>query len=343
MRPGTGGAMVLCCLWGLFRAGSTEQTGPQGIAGLVTCRVSVSDERTGKPILNLVQEDFTVYDGDSRREISSFERPVAELDLLVVLDASSRPEESRLRYADLRAAIEQSLQAGDRVAVMAFGAVPRLVVPWSSGRSDIVRAFQEVERIRIQQVPSRGRVLKALAAAEKLVLAEPGDRRRARAVVAVSHNEEGADDQERARLTKRLLAADVVLVGLFAERCDWWPAARQTRAWELPLPRIPGQSAKCVERPNQHTIDPIALATGGEVGDARVSAGEFLRSTLERIRHRYLLSFLPHESTPPAGGVRPFKVELAPAARRRCPTAVVRHRVGYVFPDIRVGVDGDAP
>lgn len=331
MRSRTDGRLLVCFCWTLLLTASAQEPRSEAAGQLVLCRVSVFDEKTGSPIPDLEPQDLILYVGDRRREIRSFERMVADLDLVVLLDASSQPHESRLKSADVRVAVEQSLHVADRVAVIAFATAPRLVASWSSSASAIPRAFEEVERMRTQHPSSRGRIIKALGAGERLLVAEPADRRRARVILAITHNEEEADEEERGSLTKRLLAADIVLSGLFVQRCDWWPRVQPTRPWQLPLPRMAGQPMQCIERPNRHTIDPIALATGGELGLASTSSGEFLRSALERIRCRYLLGFVPEESGLTGSEVRRLKVELAPAAKRRHPTAVVRHRVGYIL------------
>ncbi len=87
---------------------------------LVDVPVSVTDN-TGKPILRLKKENFSVFEDGKQQEIASFFSTEAPFEVALLLDTSgSTRSELRLIRRAAQLFID-SLRPGDRVAIIAFG------------------------------------------------------------------------------------------------------------------------------------------------------------------------------------------------------------------------------
>ncbi len=87
---------------------------------LVDVPVSVTDN-TGKPILRLNKENFSVFEDGKQQEIASFFSTEAPFEVALLLDTSgSTRSELRLIRRAAQLFID-SLRPGDRVAIIAFG------------------------------------------------------------------------------------------------------------------------------------------------------------------------------------------------------------------------------
>ena len=114
-------AVALCVAGGAQAQTPPQQDDPIEMveSNLVLLNVGVAD-RSGRPIINLSRDNFSVYEDGVRQTITSFEPTTAPFSLVLLLDMSGstlnfRPtlKQSAIRFLD-------ALAPDDRVAVIAF-------------------------------------------------------------------------------------------------------------------------------------------------------------------------------------------------------------------------------
>lgn len=300
-------------------------------ANLVLSDVAVFDRATSKPIVNLQQSDFVVLDEGIEREIKLFEQAVEGLDLVLLLDASSKVTESRENYADAVAAAFDPLWLQDQVAVMSFATKPRLVAPFTNNPGTIDDALREITRSRRRS--TRAKNLDAVEAAVKLFPPGRRDPRWRRAILMITHNEEKPGEKRSSHVIAQLLEAEVTLHAVVVERFDWRPGRTSWTVLNLPGRPLPKKQktvpTEWVPRPDWHTIDPIVAATGGELILEGDPMKEFLAVALTRLRLHYLLGFHGVSESKRGNEFRRLRIEISAVARKRHPGALVRHRQGY--------------
>ncbi len=89
---------------------------------LVDVPVLVTD-RTGKPLLNLKQNNFIVYEDGKRQEIAEFTATAAPFEVALLLDTSGSTRSDLALIQRAAANFIASLRPGDRVAVVAYNTV----------------------------------------------------------------------------------------------------------------------------------------------------------------------------------------------------------------------------
>jgi VWFA-related protein len=98
----------------------------------------VVDDAAGKPITNLVREDFTVFEDGEPREIQSFESAENPYNILLLFDRSSSTEDQWSFLVRAVARFFDQLPSQHRVAMAAFDDKPELLFPWKNA-SDLRR------------------------------------------------------------------------------------------------------------------------------------------------------------------------------------------------------------
>jgi VWFA-related protein len=289
------GRMLVCAISAAFYASGGTPEFRAGIT-LVKAETTVCDKHTKTPIRGLAREDFLVFDGGQARPIEHFGTDSGPLDLLLLLDVSGSMREELPRVAVAAHTALQTLNAGDRAGVMAFGARYALTEPLTSDfdavKSGILRMF-------IARVGEDTDISQAVRGAAQYMAASAGPAKRAILIMTDNMQETPIPDDE---VERALFDADAVLDAVVIRGL-------------LPMP---------------HVVHPGVLRfapnTGGEVIEGN-HPGPLVAEMIERIRSRYSIHFRPvaTESSRP----RRIRVELSPAARRKYPNAVVRARGSY--------------
>ena len=121
---------------------------------ILTMSVTVVDEKSGKSIAGLTKDDFVLLEDGRQRPITGF-RAVTEttenrvpLGLGLVLDVSSSMTQDRID--SMRTAVEALINKrlnspNDQLYFMEFAAAPKLVVPWTSDRKEIMNAVRKIK------------------------------------------------------------------------------------------------------------------------------------------------------------------------------------------------------
>jgi VWFA-related protein len=281
-------AAALCASGGTpeFRAGIT----------LVKAETTVFDKQTKAPVRGLAREDFVVFDGGQARPIEDFGSDSGPLDLLLLLDVSGSMREALPKLAIAAHTALESLDAGDRAGVMAFGARCALTQPLTN---DFAAVKAGILRMFVARVGEDTDISQAVRDAARYMAASAGPAKRAILIMTDNMQETPIPDDE---VERALFDADAVLDAVVIRGL-------------LPTPHIvhPG-------------VLRFAPTTGGEVIEGN-HPGPLVAEMIERIRSRYSIHFRPVQTQ--SNRPRRIRVDLAPAARRRYPNAVVRARGSY--------------
>ncbi len=110
---------------------------------LVTLDVSV-DDASGKPVNNLVREDFSVLEDGQPRDITSFSSAETPYNILLLFDRSSSTQG---QWPFLLRAISRfitQLPDQNRIALGAFDDKPEMIMPWMTARDFARQAFRSI-------------------------------------------------------------------------------------------------------------------------------------------------------------------------------------------------------
>jgi VWFA-related protein len=79
----------------------------------------VVNDKSGKPILNLKQNNFVVYEDNARQEISDFSTTTAPFEVALLLDTSGSTRNDLQLIQSAAQNFIASLRPGDRVSIIA--------------------------------------------------------------------------------------------------------------------------------------------------------------------------------------------------------------------------------
>ena len=147
-----------------------KQTRPTFRSGVEIMTVSVTvTDRNGRPVNDLTQKDFVVFEDTREQEIVSFrsvQSPIPEpigLGLVLDLSASMGPQpqpgglrsgtESRLPMVKtaVERLVRQRLRKGDEVYLLAFRADTELLQPWTTDHDLVVNTIRGINPRRVTQ------------------------------------------------------------------------------------------------------------------------------------------------------------------------------------------------
>ena len=259
---------------------------------LLSASVSTPD---GRPVPELAQEAFEVYEDGELRPLRLFERQTAmPLQLVVLMDASlSAAVELPAQKQAVARFLQRVARAEDAVAIYQLSGKNRSVADFSNDTTKLltsVRAIREGSGTALYDV--------LVEASEKLRAREGR-----RVVVVVS---DGNDTTSKSNFQAALRALQEAEASVFA----------------LVVRPIAGESGRSVR--GEHTLITLANLTGGRVFFP-AGTGEldrFYRELDELLRTQYLLGYQP---APPSFRQEFRRIEV----RVRGGDYTVRHRQGY--------------
>ncbi len=120
---------------------------------LVDVPIVVTD-KNGKPLLNLKQSNFAVYEDGKRQEISNFSTTSAPFEVALLLDTSGSARSDLELIRRAAAQFIASLRPGDRVSIIAFKsdkkedrsvAVSEVLTPLTDDRSKLKNVLANVQ------------------------------------------------------------------------------------------------------------------------------------------------------------------------------------------------------
>jgi VWFA-related protein len=258
------------------------------------------------------KEDFVVKDNGQPRQVLYFSQDEVPLDVILLFDISGsmRPNVERVAASANSALAE--LRSGDRVAIMTFHRVSRIVAPFTENLNDVERAINE--RVVGGRFGGGTRLLAGVDDAAKYFLEQPRNERR-RAVVILT-DDYGQRSRKSSTVIHHLWEADASLSGLIIRHAGEQALNTVTMAMNPLLLAL------------REGMEGVADKTGGDTLKGR-NAGEDFREMMRRIRQRYSLYYaMPQGKT---GEQRMVRVELSGEALSRYPNARVRAPKGYVM------------
>jgi Ca-activated chloride channel family protein len=111
-------------------------------------------DKSGKPLLNLKQSNFIVYENDKRQELTEFSATAAPFEVALLLDTSGSTRSDLQLIQRAAENFIASLRPGDRVSIISFKsekqnnksiAVSEILLPLTDDRSKLKNALAEVK------------------------------------------------------------------------------------------------------------------------------------------------------------------------------------------------------
>jgi len=252
-----------------------------------------------KPVKDLRQSDFLIYDDREAKEIASFDFANQPLDIVLLMEntAGMTPFRNRLDSVALRAL--SKLDHRDHVAVVGFGGTQLLTIGFCARPDKVAAAIQATPRR-----PGVAQLNEAIAAATEY-LRDDSRPEAALAIVMVTLNEGRRQVSDRAA-RDAMWQGNITLSGL-----------------------IPTAGTAVKNRgPDAADVQPLIEATGGDLlyMDRKNVP---LDQIFERLRERYLITYRAPEGQPKT--IHTVSVDLTPEAKARLQDFKIRARGAYVI------------
>jgi VWFA-related protein len=292
--------------------GAAQEQTPVFKSGTALVRIDVQVVLKNKPVADLAQTDFAVYEDGVPQPVEFFGREAEPVQVVLALDVSGSMSRILREMAAVAEQALATLKPQDRVALVLFARRSVVQEEFTADRALIARALREAP---FNRELGGGTSLNAALLDTAHWLKEQPPFSGRRAIIVLTDNG-GVHYQQPDEQVLRALAEVNAVVNAIVP-----PGARP------PEPPKPGVEVNPDFTPAD--VFKIARETGGEVlkGDR---AGDRFREMMERIRVRYTLGYKARPY--PAAIYRALRVELTPEARRRYPNAEVRARAGYYAP-----------
>lgn len=292
----------------VHRTGAQAQDPNQAVfrAGVevVTVTATVRD-RKGRLVKGLSSQDFEVYDGGERRQITNFRSEPSSVSLAILFDISGS-----MRVADRAAAAKFAahhvlswLEPGrDEAALLTFDSALHEVAPFTVDTRALQGALGEVDPFGATSLHD------AIANAAKRAASRSPERRRA--VVVITDGLDTASELTPAAVSSIASEIDVPVYVI---------------ATVLPIDH-PNRESSLVNNEKtiseEGTVEDLANWTGGAFfyTSAPSDTSQAARLVIEELREQYVIAFEP-------GGVRGWR-PLAIKTRNK--GLIVRTRSGYM-------------
>ena len=293
---------------------------------LVQVEAMVRD-RTGKPMSNLRQEDFRIFEDGVEQPIQFFSRDKLPLAIALVIDRSGSvaPLMGSVQTAAYQAL--QLLKTGDQVSLFAFAGSVELLVELTTNRQRVAN------RIGGIQAGGGTSIVDAVTEALRYLNAAAPDSRRA--VILISDNLEGRSVVATDQAVELALETEAVIYSV--------KVTNNARPSIFNLPGIPGVPTPRFPIPgvggNADPVPTLTKETGGEIFDAgRSSITAALTTAIDRLKLRYTLAY-PSTDTGAArsarGGYHRIQVQLVSRFGKPDVDYTVHSRSGYYDPASR--------
>ena len=279
---------------------------------------AVVRDRTGKPMNNLRQDDFRIFEDGVEQRIQFFSRDALPLAIAIVVDRSGSvaPLMGQVQSAAFQAL--QLLKTGDQVALFSFANNVELLEELTSDRQRVAN--------RIGRITAGGGTAIVDAVSEALRYLHTVAPEKRRAVILVSDNVEG---------NSHTRVGDAVTFALESEAVVYSVKVGTSGGGFFGGPGIPGLPMPRLPMPAMGN-DPVKVVTketGGEIFDATsgTSITAALTSAVDRLKLRYTLSYAgaPAASPSTKGGYHRIEVQLVSRFGKPDTDYTVHSRSGY--------------
>jgi VWFA-related protein len=275
--------------------------------------VSVNPEvlDRGRPVRNLLQSDFLLFDEGQLQQAVYFGRESVPLDLVLLLDVSGSVRKYLRDVAAIATEALKQLQPNDRVAVMTFSRRTWIEQAFTTDAEEVSEAIQKSATEPPQGAGTR--IYAAITSAASYLRAQKTSEVRRRAILMITDNNGMSYDVHQDQALRSLFDAAVTFDSIVVGR----------------HPHPPAPEPGSVINPDFAFDDvfPLTEQTGGEA-IVTTKPKDSLAGMLARLRERYLLVY-PVPQNASAGSFRRIRVELAPSTKKKYPRAAVHARGGY--------------
>jgi len=288
-----------------------------------------------RPIRGLRASDFILRVDGKPQEIREFQSEKMPVDVVLLLDVSRSMEPHIRRVATASREALRALGEQDRIAMMVFDRLTRLLMPFRPSRLDAERKLESVlDRETFEGGTDITRGLMDTAA-----YIEHNARHDARRAIVIVTDDQTERSRNEAAVLRALTRADSVLNALIApDALHTGTAYRRPPSFDDDQPRdsfgelIPRWFGSYARGPRTQSAGTSQIANQSGGDSMAVDQASAFEQTLARIRERYALYFYLPEGMQ-LGEERSVEVVLTDAARRRYPRAEVRYRRSYLAPN----------
>lgn len=320
--------------------GPVHAAGPiQVRVDLVELGVNVVDAR-GNHVAGLTRDDFRLLERGAEQAIAHFDASTAPASVALVFDASPSVFREIAPMKEAARSLAAHLAPRDEVAVVAFAASARLLLPFSADRALLERAIASMALARSLGDPRGSNVYEALHLAALELFAE---RRGRKAIVILTDGQDsglGLDwspasaeprhGPQADRLTFEDVCRTLTALGIevYAISTQNRPPA-MTEAWLAARreQRIVTEEARHLGMPHYTLyLTELVRRVGGRLYFLRElpTLARVYQHIAENLRAQYTLGYYPGDARP---GWRALRVEL-PAR----PDLRIAHRAAYYVP-----------
>jgi Ca-activated chloride channel family protein len=284
-----------------------QQGQPRPVFRAGVARVSVAAtvrDGRGRPVTNLTQADFELFDNGQRRDILDFSREDAPVGLGLLVDVSGSMNVADKRAAALETSrlLVQALASTDRMGLFTFDRDLEEVAPIGTAPAVVLQKLAAIDSY------GRTSVFDAIAETARKLSDSTGPRR---AVIVLTDGDDNASKLAPEYVSSVASSIDVpVYVFVVVSPLD--RAGKETLI-DAHLTSL-----------QQGALGTLARWTGGEIF-VPVTPEDGIAMTKQvvaELRHQYLMAFEPGGQT----GWHPLEV------RTRRPNVTVRARSGYMVP-----------
>lgn len=294
---------------------------------LVLVPVSVRKERGGA-LVDMLKDEFTLLEDGKPQEIAFFNRDVAPIDVVLLVDSSGSVEGTLDVIQSAALSFIKQLRPVDRFTVVSFADRPIILLDWSSDVKTAAGALRSLE-------PQGNTALygSIIAVLYERFDASPVGRRRAVVVLSDGDDTTSSVTSRSAARAAQLHDASVYVVSISRLLADMFKEFSRTTG--IPTQeRVKYRTLSERLRRSEERLEYLASQSGGRVvypkryGDL----GSAYDEIANEIRSRYLIGYYP----PP--GSAPGFHEIGVSTRRKSVT--LHARQGY-FRNGKGGEDGE--
>lgn len=333
--------VVLLGLCGALPVASAQQQqrAPAPPAFRVTTRVAVVDaqvvdKKTHRPVKNLTQNDFEVYEDGIQQKLTSVSQDQMPLSVVLLFDLTDSVRPVLRSLAEDALGALQHLKPQDEVSVMAYAASAQVLQDFTTDRDLAVRAIKEASKTASDEAAffNEGIYQAATQLAKSRI---PGSRRviiwftddipniPSEEIRAGYGRSLGKAPLHTAQDSMRELLRTGTAVFTLLQRSrisDEQFSYNLSKGFETQVSRMQHPPGDVYE---------YALATGGEVVEvAGKKTADRLAEMIDSIRLRYTLAYHP-STQKPSGHFCAIRVKLTPDARKVNGAVVIETKRGY--------------